>query len=86
MGLPVNDSRLWNMCAAADWGWLRWDMSKAWASQSGYMHRLNSRQLWGLFCYKLGGSEAPLHSGLSAQHPSEGGPMREAGARLTEAG
>lgn len=41
MGLPVNDSHLWNMCAAAEWGWLRRAISKAWASQPGYTHRLS---------------------------------------------
>lgn len=41
MSLPVNDSHLWNMCAAAEGGWLGQDISKASASQPGCTHRLN---------------------------------------------
>lgn len=85
MGLPVNDSHLWNMCAAAEQGWLRWDISKAWASQPGSTHGL-SKVAAGTALLQAGGNpRLPTNLALQLyQHPSEEGPVREAGARLTE--
>ena len=40
MGLPANESHLWNMCGAAEQGWLRQDINKAWVLQAGCTHRL----------------------------------------------
>lgn len=39
MGLTANDSHLWNMCRAAEWGWRRQDLSEAWVLQPG-LHAL----------------------------------------------
>lgn len=41
MGLAANDSHLWNMCGAAEWGRLRQDINKAWILQPGCTHRLS---------------------------------------------
>lgn len=40
MGRTANDSHLWNMCGAAEWGRLRQDINKAWVLQPGCTHRL----------------------------------------------
>lgn len=41
MGLTANDSHLWNMCRAAEWGWRRQDISEAWVLQPGCLHGLS---------------------------------------------
>lgn len=41
MGLAANDSHLWNMCGAAEWGRLRQDINKAWVLQPGCTHRFS---------------------------------------------
>lgn len=41
MGLTANDSHLWNMCGAAEWGRRRQDINKACILQPGCMHGLS---------------------------------------------
>lgn len=41
MGLTANDSHLWNMCRAAEWGWRRQDIREAWVLQPSCMRGLS---------------------------------------------
>lgn len=87
MGLLANDSHLWNMCATAEWGQLRWDISEAWASQPGCTHRLHKAAA-GVVLLQAGGirGSPEIWAFQFHQHPREEGPGRDSGARLTEAG
>lgn len=88
MSLPANDSHLWHVCAAAEGGWLRRDISKASGPQPGCTHRLCKAAAGAVLLPAEGIRGCPEiwpFSSINMLAKKEG-PAREAGARLTEAG